>query len=45
MVLDGWHFEETEHGTLGRRAWHFGETGVALWGDDLKRFSPLNYEK
>jgi hypothetical protein len=22
------------HGTLGRRIWHFGETRVALWGDD-----------
>lgn len=32
-------------GTMGRRIWHFGETGVALWGDDSKKIFQLNSEK
>lgn len=42
---EGWHFEETEAGTLGRRSWHFGETGVALWGDDDEDFLRIKAEK
>jgi hypothetical protein len=32
-------------GTMGRRRWHFGETKVALWGDESEKIFQLNSEK